>query len=75
MAQVDSVIFYGILKYHVLNLKIDLNEEVGGATLVNGRSCALCGTMLAQNDNISICCECIKIADCCNGLEDLSEDS
>ena len=52
-----------------------MNEEVGGATLANGKSCALCGTMLAQNDNISICCECIKIADCCNGLEDLSEDS
>ena len=23
MAQVDSVVYYGILKYHVLNLKID----------------------------------------------------
>jgi hypothetical protein len=39
------------------------------------RSCALCGSMLPQNSNISICCECIKVADCCNGLEDLSEGS
>ena len=39
------------------------------------RSCALCGSLLAQNSNISICSECIKVADCCNGLEDLSEGS
>ena len=44
---------------------------MGGSILVLAdRSCALCGSLLPQNSNISICGECIKVADCCNGLKD-----
>ncbi len=39
------------------------------------RSCALCGSPLPQDNSISLCGECIKVADCCDGLEALSERS
>jgi len=39
------------------------------------RNCALCDSLLPQGSSISICGECIKVADCCTGLEDLSEVS
>jgi hypothetical protein len=39
------------------------------------RSCALCDSSLPQGSCISICGECIKVADCCTGLEDLSDVS
>lgn len=37
------------------------------------RTCMLCERDLPQDSSISICGECIKVADCCNGLENLSE--
>ena len=52
-----------------------MKEEIESTTLESNSSCALCGTRLPQNNNISICSDCIKIADCCTGLEKLSEES
>jgi hypothetical protein len=52
-----------------------VNEEIECTAVESNSSCALCGAMLPQNNNISICSDCIKIADCCTGLEKLSEES
>ncbi|HEY9387178.1 MAG TPA: hypothetical protein VIP70_09060 [Nitrososphaeraceae archaeon] len=40
-----------------------------------GDRCALCGNILPNNNQLSICPECLKIADCCVGLESLSKKS
>jgi hypothetical protein len=44
---------------------------MGDTTTKTIRSCALCGSSLPPESSISICSECIKVADCCNGLEEL----
>jgi hypothetical protein len=37
------------------------------------KECALCGTMLPLESEVSICSECMKCADCCVGLEKLRD--
>jgi hypothetical protein len=37
------------------------------------RSCALCSKRLDPGKQVGICDDCIKFADCCVGLERISE--
>jgi hypothetical protein len=37
------------------------------------KKCALCECSLPENNELNICGECIKSADCCIGLEKISE--
>lgn len=63
---------YGILKY----LRTIFQDQImRDTTMRTTKSCALCDSLLPQESSISICGECIKVADCCNGLEDLSDNS
>ena len=40
---------------------------------ITRKRCALCETTLPKESTISICENCLKNADCCVGLERLSE--
>ena len=40
---------------------------------ITQKRCALCETTLPKENAISICEKCLKNADCCVGLERLSE--
>jgi hypothetical protein len=53
--------FYVLIEFKIM----------GDTTTKTVRSCALCGSPLQLESGISICSECIKVADCCNGLENL----
>lgn len=41
--------------------------------LQSRKECALCGTTLPVGAKVSLCGECMKIADCACGLEKLHE--
>ena len=40
---------------------------------IKERQCALCEEKLSPASQLNICSECIKLADCCIGLERLEE--
>ena len=40
---------------------------------IRERQCALCEKNLSPANQLNICSECIKLADCCIGLERLEE--
>ena len=48
-------------------------EGVSTDTSIGERQCVLCEKKLSPDGQLKICSECIKLADCCIGLEKLEE--
>ena len=48
-------------------------KRVPSETSITKRQCALCEKNLSPATQLNICSECIKLADCCIGLEKLEE--
>jgi hypothetical protein len=50
-----------------------VRENLNGKNEQKKKKCALCECSLPENNELNICGECVKSADCCIGLEKISE--